>query len=75
MLDHKCPGITGLFLSDSAPSHTNYLPDGLAAVTMNVYPGGKQPLMKDTVWNGSTQRMVLPAKGTKLVIQECERLM
>ena len=70
---HKFPGVTGLFLFDNAPSHKKYPPDGLNAASMNVYSGGKQPIMRDTVWNGETQRMVLPdgtAKGMKLVLQE-----
>lgn len=40
---------------------------------MNVYPGGKQAIMRDTVWDGKVQKMVLPdgtAKGMKLVLQE-----
>ena len=40
---------------------------------MNVYPGGKQAIMRDTVWDRKTQKMVLPdgtAKGMKLVLQE-----
>ena len=38
---------------------------------MNLKPGGKQPRMHDTVWNGKVQRMVFPdgtAKGLKAVL-------
>ena len=48
-------------------------PDGLNANNMNVYPGGKQPLMRDTEFNGVVQKMVLPdgtPKGMKMVLQE-----
>ena len=74
IFERKFPRITGIFLFDNAPSHKTYPPDGLNAANMNVYPGGKQPIMRDTVWNGEVQRMVLPdgrAKGMKLVLQEC----
>ena len=40
---------------------------------MNVYPGGKQAITRDTVWDGKTQKNVLSdgtAKGMKLVLQE-----
>ena len=40
---------------------------------MNVNPGGAQPRMPDTVWNGRPQKMVLGdgrPKGMKLVLQE-----
>ena len=40
---------------------------------MNVKPGGKQPVIHDTVYNGKSQKMVLrneTPKGMKLVLQE-----
>ena len=40
---------------------------------MNVNPGGGQPRMHDTFWNGRRQSIVLPdgrRKGMKLVLQE-----
>ena len=40
---------------------------------MNVYPGGKQVIMRDTIWDGNAQKMVLPdgtPKGMKIVLQE-----
>ena len=44
---------------DIAPSHKKYPSDGLNLSDMNVHPGGKHPLMKDTSWNGTHQSMVL----------------
>ena len=41
---------------------------------MNVYPGGKQPALRDDLWEGNVQKMVLPdgtPKGMKMVLQEC----
>ena len=32
-------------------------PDALQVGEMNVKPGGKQPKMRDTVWNGMVQDM------------------
>ena len=68
----KFPLVTGIFLFDS---HKKYPPDSysLNAASMNVSPGDKQPIIRDTVWDGETQLMVLPdrtAKGMKLVLQE-----
>jgi hypothetical protein len=40
---------------------------------MNVNPGGKQPKMRSTQWNGEEQLMVLTdgrPKGMKLVLEE-----
>ena len=40
---------------------------------MNVKPGGKQPRMHDTIWNGKVQKMVFPdgtPKGLKAVLIE-----
>ena len=58
---------------DNAPSHKKYPPDGLSVGNMNVYPGGKQAVMRDTEWNGEVQKMVLPdgtPKGMKIILQE-----
>ena len=45
----KFPGVTGVFLFDNAPSHRKYPPDGLNPAHMNVYPGGKQAIMRDSL--------------------------
>lgn len=40
---------------------------------MNVGVGGKQPILRDTVWNGEIQHLVLEdgrPKGMKMVLQE-----
>ena len=40
---------------------------------MNVQPGGKQPVMRNTVFNEVEQTVVLPdgrPKGLKIVLQE-----
>ena len=69
----RFPGVTGIFLFDNAPSHRKFPPDGLNPINMNVYPGGKQAIMRDMVWDGRTQTMVLrdgTAKGMKLVLQK-----
>ena len=61
------------FLFDNAPSHRKCSEDSLSAERMNVRPGGKQPVMRDTIFNGRFQQMVLPdgrAKGMKIVLQE-----
>ena len=40
---------------------------------MNVHPGGKQPLLRDTIFDGQVQKMVMDdgrAKGMKIVLEE-----
>ncbi len=47
--------------------------NALNADAMNVKPGGKQPVMRTTIFNGETQEMVLPdgtPKGMKIVLEE-----
>ena len=48
VFEHRFPGVIGIFLFDNAPSHRKYPPDGLNPANMNVYPGGKQAIMRDT---------------------------
>lgn len=58
---------------DHSSGHTAFPEDALNASRMNVKPGGKQPVMHDTVYYGKPQKMVLPdgtPKGMKLVLQE-----
>ena len=61
-------------LFDHSSCHTAYAPDALNARKMNVNPGGVQPLMRDTVWEGRVQRMVFSignvAKDMKKVLEE-----
>ncbi len=69
IFDRKYPGAQGVFIFDHAPSHI----EALNAERMNVKDGGKQPFMKDTVWNGQVQHMVTPQgiqKGMKSVLEE-----
>ena len=37
---------------DNAPSHRKMEADALNAHKMNVRPGGKQPILRDTVYSG-----------------------
>ena len=42
-------------------------------LNVHVHPGGKQPVMRDTIWNGTVQRMGLEdgrPKGMKIVLEE-----
>ena len=67
------PNTNGIFLFDNAPSHHKVASDALNVQKMNVRPGGKQPLMRDTVWEGSVQTLVGEngvAKGMKAILQE-----
>ena len=55
----KYPFARALFLFDNTPSHRKMADNLLNADVMNVYPGGKQPLMRDTEWAGEIQTMAL----------------
>lgn len=62
-----------LFLFDQSSGHTAYDDDALIASRMNVKPGGCQPKMRDTVYDGVTQRMVFDdgtPKGMRQVLIE-----
>ena len=62
-----------VFLFDQSSGHTAYAEDSLNANRMNVNPGGSQPKMHNTTWNGSEQKMVdqngIP-KGMRKVLEE-----
>ena len=73
IFENKYPMAQGLFIFDNAPSHMKRPDDALNADRMNVKDGGKQPFMKDTVWEGLVQRMVTDdgiQKGMKTVLEE-----
>ena len=73
IFESKYPEAQGIFIFDNAPSNMKKPEDALNAERMNVKDGGKQPFMKDTTWNGSTQRMVRPdgvQKGMRTVLEE-----
>ena len=62
-----------LWFFDHSSGHTAFAEDALNASRMNVRPGGKQPVMHDTIYNGIHQKMVLPdgtPKGMKMVLEE-----
>lgn len=64
---------TLVWLFDQSSGHCAYTDDALNVKRMNVKPGGAQPWMRNTTWNGKTQTMVLPdgrPKGMKLVLKE-----
>ena len=50
---------TGLFAFDNATAHTAFAENALLSSKMNLFPGGSVPKMRDTVWNGNRQSMVI----------------
>ena len=44
---------------DHSSCHGAYSEDSLNVYKMNAKPGGKQPKMRDTVWQGKVKHMVL----------------
>ena len=66
------PNAQGLFLFDNAPSHKKIADDALNVDKMNVHPGGMQPKMRSTTWEGRTQTMAYrdgTPKGMKAVLE------
>ena len=62
-----------VFIFDQSSNHRAFLEDALNAKRMNVGPGGSQPSMHDTIWNGQFQKMTLgdgTPKGMRLVLEE-----
>ena len=49
---------TIVFLFDQSSGHTAYDSDSLHVVRMNVNPGGGQPAMRDTTYNGRVYKLV-----------------
>ena len=73
LFERKYPNSQGLFIFDNAPSHRKFPENGLNADRMNVNPGGKQPAMRSTVWDGAPQEMTLrdgTPKGLRIVLEE-----
>lgn len=73
IFERKYPMAKGIFIFDHAPSHKKRPEDALNPEYMNVKNGGKQPFMRDTVWNGSVQQMVTAEgkqKGMRTVLEE-----
>ena len=73
IFETKYPNAQGLFLFDNAPSHWKMSPDALNVNLMNVGSGGKQPVMRDKVWQNVPQSLTLPdgsPKGMKLILEE-----
>jgi len=61
------------FVFDHSSCNGTYAADALDASKMNLRPGGKQPRMHDTYWQGRLQRMVFrdgTPKGLKNVLIE-----
>ena len=49
---------TLVFLFDQSSGHYAYANDVLIAHKMNVSDEGKQPFLRDTVWDGKTQKLI-----------------
>ncbi|GBB94370.1 hypothetical protein RclHR1_23400001 [Rhizophagus clarus] len=66
---------------DNSSSYAKLADDTLNAAYINFNPGGKQPIMRDTIFNEQVQSMVFPAnypnenlrekpKGMRVILQE-----
>jgi len=64
---------TLLFLFDQSSGHCTYSDDALIAHKMNVSDGGKQPFLRNIIWDGKVQKMVTDEGlqiGLKRVLEE-----
>ena len=62
-----------VWVLDSSSCHTAKADDALEVSKMNVNPGGKQKVMRDTVWGGRVQTMNYALgipKGMRVVLEE-----
>lgn len=48
-----------VWVFDHSCGHTAFAPDALVASRLNKRPGGGQPIMRDTVWAGKKQTLVM----------------
>jgi hypothetical protein len=69
------PGCQALFVFDNATFHCRFKDNALSAAKVNLYPGGKQPLMRPGQDHRTRleQAMILPdgqAKGANMILQE-----
>ena len=72
LAEYKYPKEDGykiVWVFDHSSCHGAYSEDSLNAYKMNAKPGGKQPKMRDTVWQGKVQRMVFNIGIPKGLIQ------
>ena len=66
-------GYHHIWCFDHSCGHTAFADDALIASKVNKGPGGKQPKMRDTVWNGQPQTLTLPdgrPKGAAQILEE-----
>ena len=69
----KDKGFRHCWVFDHSSCHAARSDDALDVSRMNVKPGGKQPKMRDTIWNGRVQKMnfsIGVPKGMKLILDE-----
>lgn len=82
IFEKRFPGKVALFAFDNSSGHAAFSPNALVASRMNMKPGGKQPRMRQTVFNGQVQSMVFTSndapspnlvgepKGMRQVLEE-----
>ena len=69
----KKDGWRHAWVFDHSSCHAAMAPDALQVSEMNIKPGGKQPRMRDTMWNGVVQHMNFrdgTPKGLKKILEE-----
>eukprot|EP00733_Pompholyxophrys_punicea_P000242 Pompholyxophrys_punicea_v1_NODE_49_length_4365_cov_16.421810.p1 type:complete len:148 gc:universal NODE_49_length_4365_cov_16.421810:2415-1972(-) len=59
------PDYEALFVLDNSSGHLAFAKDALVASKMNVFPGGEQPYIRPTLWQG--QEQIIGKRGLKEV--------
>jgi len=73
VFEKKYTGHKGVFIFDNALTHTAKESNALVARHIGVNDGGKQRILRDTIWNGQTQKLVNEQgkpKGLKTILIE-----
>jgi hypothetical protein len=65
----RSDGFKVVWIFDHSSCHGVFAEDAQITQRMNAKPGGKQPLMRDTVWQGRVQKMVFSIGVAKGLIQ------
>ena len=67
-----------MWVFDHSSCHAAMADDAFDVNKMNVRPGGKQRIMRETTWNGKVWKMYYTerdgkkvAKGLEMVLEEC----
>ena len=62
-----------IWIFDHSCGHTAFAPVALVTSRLNKKTGGQQPAMRDTIWGGKVQKLVMEdgtPKGAAMILEE-----